>query len=586
MAAESDPREKRLDDLIRDVNELRSRLEAVERRVGVGERIEADWVDAALEPGHIAEASFEQTGRLAPLIGTSLLGLAGAYLLRAMTERQSLQVGPGVGLGILYAAAWLFLAARSAGAGRAAVIARSLTAVLILMPLLWEAEMRFHALPSWATAVLLVAFAVYGLAVAWRRNINSIAWITSMAGLITMAGLLIATKDLLPFTWALLGLALAMEICACLEHWMKERWIIAMSVNLAVLLITFVLTRPSGLPEGYAPIARGEAIAVQAALLAVYLASTFVRTLYRDFTISGFEISQCVIAFAIATVGSLRVAQGHPTAVVAVGVISAVGGVICYGAAFVFVSRHMERDRNFYVYATFGLLLVLTGSRLLMPGAAWVLFLALMAVAFVGAGRESGRVTLKWHGAVYLLLAMFGSGFVGALAPRFLGGSAHAAASPSGLALWVSMPSAVLCYLLILRGNPPPRADWSYKGLVTVLALAASWSAAAVAAGLLAPRCPNGAESSAADFCPTVITAVLTLTALGLASATLRWSRFELGWVAWAFLALATYKLLIQDFRQGETLAIVLSLLLYGGALVLLPRILQRGAATAKHTAA
>src|ERR1017187_6839673 len=47
-----------------------------------------------------------------PLAGRALLGLAGAYLLRALTESAVLSSGAGVAAGILYAVLWLGWAAR------------------------------------------------------------------------------------------------------------------------------------------------------------------------------------------------------------------------------------------------------------------------------------------------------------------------------------------------------------------------------------------------------------------------------------------------------------------------------------------
>jgi hypothetical protein len=41
-------------------------------------------------------------------------------------------------------------------------------------------------------------------------------------------------------------------------------------------------------------------------------------------------------------------------------------------------------------------------------------------------------------------------------------------------------------------------------------------------------------------------------------------------------MVLTGYKLVAQDLRHGETIALFASLLLYGGTLVLLPRILQK----------
>jgi hypothetical protein len=59
-------------------------------------------------------------------------------------------------VGILYAALWLFWASRTPPARRAEAALRSLTAALILAPLLWEAAMHFQAIPNWSIAAVVV----------------------------------------------------------------------------------------------------------------------------------------------------------------------------------------------------------------------------------------------------------------------------------------------------------------------------------------------------------------------------------------------------------------------------------------------
>ena len=578
MASTSVRRETGLEELSRQVKELQARIGLIEKKIGIGAEQQAAAAEAVplAEAEAVVEETLAETASLAPLFGKALLGLAGAYLLRALTEMERLPVSVGLALGILYAGAWLVMAARASPDDTPTCTVRGLTSVLVVVPLLWEAHMRFHALSPWVTASVLVMFSVFGLAVAWRRDISSIAWITTLAGLATASALLVATEDLLPFTWAIFGMAFAVEVSACMEHWLKERWIGAVAADLAVLVLTLLVTRQGGLPESYAPIDRGAALAVQVALLGLYLASTYARTLWRGFTITPFEIAQCVAAFLISTWGAIRVAEGHPAAVLTVGLVCVAGGIICYGVSFAFLAPHSRTDRNFYTYATFGLMLALTGSRLVLSGTALVVLLSLLAVVSVGVGRGSGRLMLKWHGAAYLFLALVTSGFAGGVATRFLGG-AHSNAGLPGPTAWIIMSAAVITYGLVWLSKAPEGGLWNYRMLAALFALAAGWSIAGVAAGVFSPQCQNGANGTATpDFCPTVLTAILTVMAVSLAWATKRWPRPELTWTAYLFIAVATYKLVIQDFRQGETLAIVISLVLYGSALVLLPRFLQR----------
>jgi hypothetical protein len=71
---------------------------------------------------------------------------------------------------------------------------------------------------------------------------------------------------------------------------------------------------------------------------------------------------------------------------------------------------------------------------------------------------------------------------------------------------------------------------------------------------------------------------VLTLLSVALAWSGMRWERRELVWLVYGFMALAAWKLVARDFQHERNLALVASLLFYGGTLILLPRILQRKA--------
>ena len=190
-----------------------------------------------------------------PHCGRALLGLAGAYLLRALTESARHLAGAGVAAGILYAIFWLVWAARTP-AGRPPGN-RAPQPDLRPGPVVrccGKPPLRFHAISTWAAGAILLLFTVFGLAVSWRKNLLIVATIATLAGLGTAAALLIATHDVLPFTFVFLAIAAAVETSACLDHWLSERWLAASAADLSVLLATWLVTNARGLPEAYAPI--------------------------------------------------------------------------------------------------------------------------------------------------------------------------------------------------------------------------------------------------------------------------------------------------------------------------------------------
>ena len=192
------------DGLEQQVRELRARVDRIEQRL-----------EMAVEPalaGPAAESALPalpETAGILPILGRALLGLAGAYLLRALSEAGTLPVHWGVAAGVAYALVWLILAARTPAASRVEAALHSLTSALIMAPVLWESTVRLRAIPAGAAGGILVLFTLFGLAVSWRKNLLVVATIATLAGLGTAAALLVGTRDVLPFTFVLLAVATA-----------------------------------------------------------------------------------------------------------------------------------------------------------------------------------------------------------------------------------------------------------------------------------------------------------------------------------------------------------------------------------------
>jgi hypothetical protein len=503
---------------------------------------------------------------MVPFIGITLLGLAGAYLLRALTELHALPLQVGVGLGIVYALGWLVLAARTAVENEVLAVLRTVTSVLILMPLLWEAAVRFQALPSWLTASVLAAFTTAGLVVSWKKNRSAIAWITSVAGLLSLATLLVATRDLIPFTFALLGVAVVVEASATFDHWLGERWPVAVVADLALVLVAYIATRAGGIPEGYVPLTAAAVIAAQVALLGIYFLATLAHTLWRGRNISVFEVAQSIAAFLISTLGAVRVAQGHPAVVAAVGGFSLVCGIGCYLVSFRFLARQASRDRNFYSYATFGLALSVIGVSLLFHGAALAALLSVAGVLFTRVGVRAQRLTLEWHGLVYLVFAALHAGVVVNLLTIFLGLPSQGLGWPPAAA-WIVGLGAVAAAGVVLGGSRQADRSGSEQAAGAAVVAAGVWGVVNLAGSAAMAAWP------AAGFTPTTLTAILAVASIA-AVLLGAWRLLpELSWVMYLFMGLATAKLMLQEMRIGHTMSIVISLLIYGGTLVLLPRL-------------
>jgi hypothetical protein len=548
------------DALQTEVRDLARRVAELERYTGLDRPAPAAAAEASS-----ASRSKTETAVLVAIVGRAFLGLAGAYLLRAITEGGALPAKAGVGAGIAYALGWLYWAGRTTPQRKLEAAIHTLTAAMVLSPLLWEATLHFHAIGTWAAAAILLLFAVFGMAAAWRRNLVVVSTIATLAGLGTAAALLIATHDVLPSTFLFLAVAETVEISACLEHWLSERWIAAAAADLSVLLATWLVTNERGLPEMYAPIPHTWLLIAQVALLAIYLSSTIVRTLLCGFTFTGFEMAQCAAAFAIAVTGGLRLSALDRRAAPAMALLILCCAAACYLVAFAKLEHGRPRGRNFYAYSTFGILLALAGSRILLPANAAPALWSLLAIACFVTGWKAASVTLEFHGAAYLLLALASLGALENAASLLLGAAVWPIHQPA--ALWLGAGIAALGYSLAGRTSIVLRL---------VLAATGLWLAAGIAAGLLTGAYHGwfGAGATHA-YCATLRTALLAASSVALAWCGARWSLPELSRLMYPAMALGAYRLIAEDLYQERKVALFFSLLVYGGALMVLPKMKQ-----------
>jgi hypothetical protein len=136
--------------------------------------------------------------------------LAGAFLLRALTDSGQLASGPGVLLGLAFAVTWIVMADLAGGRGRGASAAfHGVAFVLIAFPLLFEATTRFRFLNAGTAAAGLGGCTAIALAVGGRRHLQGVVWVATLGGLATAGALAMATAELGPFALfvVLLGVA-------------------------------------------------------------------------------------------------------------------------------------------------------------------------------------------------------------------------------------------------------------------------------------------------------------------------------------------------------------------------------------------
>jgi len=563
----------RLEDLHAAVAELAAEVRRLDARVreleGRGATAAARARAAVAEPEPAVPAIAMPQGMVA-LTGRTLLVLAGAYLVRALTDGRVVPAGVGIGLGLAYAVFWQLRADREARAGRReSAVFDALASSLIAFPLLWETTARFGLLGPRAAGAALVAFFAVGLAVAWRQGLALAAWVTTALALGTAVALLVATRDLVAVFVALLAVAAGLEWLAYHERWLALRWGAALVLDAVAFLLVALATRPQGLPPGYVPFSTAVAAVALLALPALYVAGLAARTLRLERPVTLFEVAQGSLAVLLGFGGAWRALSAHAGSTTGLGVLALLLGALCYGAAFAFAERRPGQGRNFYFYSTAGGALVLAGANAVAFGPALAVVLGGLGLLASLFGRRFDRMTLRVHSALYLVAGALESGLFVACARAIAGQTTD---GPPPLA-WVAAVAAAAGWLVLASDPGAPRTGGARVPQLLLAVLVVFAVGKALQAGLWAAVGERAGTD--AGLAAVLRTAILAALVVGLALAARRWAWPELGWLVYPLVALGGVKLLLQDLRHGRPATLVLSLALYGAVLVLAPRLLR-----------
>lgn len=554
--------EARLANVERTLAGLDGRLQLLEG--GSPSRPVRQVAAAHAEAPPVTASSTDVVGTLT-LIGRTFVIFAGAYLLRALTESGSLDRTTGAALGLAYAAAWTFVAYRVALRHALSATFFGACTVLIGFPLLWEATTRFALLTPATGAVALTATTGLVLVTAWRRHLHALAWVATIGACGLAFLLLVMTGGAVAFASFLIVLGVATLWLGYDREWTMLRWVAAFFADVAVVgLVGRTLTTP---PRD----APSLVMAVQLLLLVGYLVSIAIRTLVRGRDVLPFEAMQTGAMLLAGLGGAMLVAHQTGTGALALGSALLVLAVACYAVAFAFVDRRQGRE-NFYFYTSLALVFAMTGCDLVLGGPLLGILWASLAVLAGWAGRRYGRSALGVHAVVYVTAAAVSTGLVAAtLAGLFA--SADAPWTPLGAAAWAVLVAVGLCWLLSTPG--PGRASghaWDISRWALVLIGAISVAGACVVVGRSV--LPSGSDARLhAGMVATLRTGVLAAAALVVAWLGRRLATREFGALLYPVLGWGALKLLIEDVRTSPPSLLFVAFALYGGALILGPRI-------------
>lgn len=556
-----------MNDLYEAMERLTRRTETLEGRVSALEHApEAQPVSAEPLPSTRAAAAAaaeglpQETGVFS-VAGKAMLAIAGAYLLRALAESSVLPRTPVVTLAIVYAFVWLIPAMRAKA--RLPSVAWACTSALILVPMVWELTVRFVTLPDAVTAGVLAAFVLVASVLAWNRRFAEVAWVTDAAASLAAVALALATRDLTPFLAAMLVIAIAGEVAAARHRALRVRPLVAGAADFIVFALVWIYSRPAAARTEYPAMGGALLLAFAPLLLLIYAGSASTQTLILRRRISLFETAQTLIAFLLAVWAVLAFWSGPGAAML--GSLCLAAAAAGYAVAFA-AFDDAPSQRNFHVYASGSLALLLAGCRLSLSAVWLPLSLTLLALAAALIGVRAARRTLQFHGLVLLLAAAVFSGLPG-WAAQVLAGQFPPA--PAWIVWFVSI-AAMVCYAAVAR--VPAESGW--PRLLRLLD-------AAVALGAAAALLVWGVVRILVGGAPGVehLAVLRTLTGCSLvvflAWAGSREERRELVWLAWAALAGLAVKLLFEDMRHGHLGFTASSIFVYAVTLLAVPRLVR-----------
>ncbi len=558
-------------DVLSDVEELAARVAELERRLSALEKLDqksAPLPTSATFPKSESAASPQlepaQTNPFAAF-GTGILGIGGAYLLRAAAESGILLPLFAAALSLVYAASWMVLATLRRTRSRIARLTYAGTGALILFPMLWEVTVRFRLVKPATTALVLVGFAIFAIFLAWAKSAPVTAWMGMLTAIISGLTLMVATRELLPFTCALLAMAAAVEITSSERRWPGLRPIAALAADAAMAIVIIILGNPAAVPSEYHAVPAAILIAVVSALFAIYAAALTFHSIVSGLNITVFEIAQFAAAASLALWSVLRATHGSGP--LALGIVCLLAGAASYFVAFGFLARKNLRA-NFNFYASCALAFAMAGSFLVFSKTPLSICFCVAAILSAALSARRNESALQFHSVAYLCAGAAVAGLFGYIAASVAG------ASPPGLELLPVLPIVTAALLNVLSAGGIPRV-FSERFLRLVPVLLTLYGIAAFAMVLLTTAMRGDVISL--PRLSVIRTTVACATALVVTLIGARWQRVELVWIGYVTVGLGSLKLIFEDLRFGSTGTLAISLVTYGVVLIVIPRVVRWG---------
>ncbi len=559
------------------LEQLSGRVEELERRVsqleqrGMIASPGADQAHGRPQPGTTTEkpaAPERATGlaALGPVVtvaGVALLGIAGAYVLRALAGA-SVVARPLLGfLGAAYAAAWAVAATRASRRLAQGVYAAA--SFVILAPMLWEMCLRFQAMSPLAAALVLCTYLLV-VCISARRALSGPAFSILYAGSALAAlALCIGARSMMPFLVIMLAMVVFGEFRRMRGKALPLTAFVWLTTDLAALAMLVVYRVPAAVRPEY-PALRPVIVLTGPTLL--FLAQTTAvafQCCIRWRSIAVLDAMQWMAAFALLVLGIFWLAPSSST--LAVGSLCVVLCAACY---WVLLSRKVGAllRPNFGLFATWAFLLLIAGQLLLLPQAIAAITLGCAAILAMVAARATQSMALRTHALGFLLVGTFTCGLPTYVSRAMVTDAAMRPASSIALMTILMVAAYALC------GEGKTETDGA-QVVNFALALTAACAVSAIFTHLLLTG--TGLVVRPETFHIALVRTIsLCMLALAIIVAGSRLQRAAMNRVAYVLLGLVAVKLVFEDLRHGHFAYLAASIGIVAGTLIAMPRISGR----------
>jgi hypothetical protein len=546
------------------LRQIEAAIAAIERRVSALEGSAAPHVppsddEQPIHADHHKEiAQRWRPNDVATLLGRGFLVLGGAYLLRAVTQSGRLPVGAGVVLGLVYAFVWLIAADRAAPSKRLSAAFHGVTAMLLALPIVWEAATTFHLLSGPAAALTLAAIAALAMIVASRRQSRSIAAACAF-GVVAVAFAAGWAGDRYG-AYALLLVALSAA-----TFWYSEqprhawlRWPVAIAAGVMVMIVT---ARAASTPAR-------ESIAVarlaQALLIVTMQSCLAVRLVLLSRPARLFDIAQGFSAFAIGIGGAVIVAQGSGARIALIGVDAAVLGSGAYLAAFFRLADRPHLSASYHAFAAFGLVAVTTAVVLLFDDHTLAIVSLALALVALSLGQRRLDEYAALHASVFLVVSVIASDLLTTALGVWV---SHPDPWPGmDLVAWITLAAATACAIIPVRPQDGAGRILTMTGRIAMASVVVI-GAGGAALMLIAPAVAHDAGALA-----SLRTVLLSLAVVGLTIAGRSHRLAIFSTLVYPALIIGGVRIVADDFRHSRAATLFVALAFYGAALVIAGR--------------